>query len=272
MISSSRGTSHLFSISPYSGSTRFRYSDNNPAENDYIVDSSVNHTGHRSQNSATSLSLSQKTLFVSGPPVTLSVVSRIRNGSNMFKGAVHGAAAFATGASSPISGAIASTFHNCKGGDINSDGSSRMKYYLLVFSPSGSIIQYVLHLSAEQTSPISYGPERETDTKFVIEALQKWDVCYKRNRRDSAESFAYSDFENGESNKLFLKAMRKGTSVYPFDCSAVERQKLSADENRNFYISQSELQTHVVQTPLWSRSGVFSCTFFPFNAAFIFSV
>ncbi|CAL4973662.1 unnamed protein product [Urochloa decumbens] len=263
MISSSRGTSHLFSISPYSGSTRFRYSDNNPAENDYVVDSSsVNHTAHWSQKSAPSLSLSQKTLFVSGPPLTLSVVSRIRNGSNLFKGAVHGAAAFATGASSPISGAIASTFHNCKGADLNSDGSSRMKYFLLVFSPSGSIIQYVLHLSTEQdsgfdfpTGPISYGSERETDTKFVIEALQKWDVCHKRNRRDSAESFAYNDFENGE-NKLFQKVTKKGTSIYPFDCAAVERLKLSADENRNFYISQSELQTHVVQTPLWSRSGI----------------
>ncbi|CAL4954163.1 unnamed protein product [Urochloa decumbens] len=263
MISSSRGTSHLFSISPYSGSTRFRYSDNNPAENDYVVDSSsVNHTAHWSQKSAPSLSLSQKTLFVSGPPLTLSVVSRIRNGSNLFKGAVHGAAAFATGASSPISGAIASTFHNCKGADLNSDGSSCMKYFLLVFSPSGSIIQYVLHLSTEQdsgfdfpTGPISYGSERETDTKFVIEALQKWDVCHKRNRRDSAESFAYNDFENGE-NKLFQKVTKKGTSIYPFDCAAVERPKLSADENRNFYISQSELQTHVVQTPLWSRSGI----------------
>lgn len=269
MISSSRGTSHLFSISPYSGSTRFRYSDNNSAENDYIVDSSsVNHTAHWSQKSAPSLSLSQKTLFISGPPLTLSVVSRIRNGSNLFKGAVHGAAAFATGASSPISGAIASTFHNCKGADHNSDGSSRMKYYLLVFSPSGSIIQYVLHLSAEQDSgfdfpagPISYGSERETDTKFVIEALQKWDVCHKRNRRDSAESFAYSDFENGENNKLFQKVMKKGSSNYPFDCAAVERPKLGADENRNFFISQSELQTHVMQTPLWSRSGVFPCTF-----------
>lgn len=277
MISSSRGTSHLFSISPYSGSTRFCYSDNNPTENDYIVNSPVNHTAHWSQNS-TSLSLSQKTLFVSGPPVTLSVVSRIRNGSNLLKGAVHGAAAFATGASSPISGAIASTFHNCKGGDLNSDGISHMKYHLLVFSPSGSIIQYVLHLSAEQdsgfdfpTSPITYGSERETDTNFVIEALQKWDVCHKRNRRDSAESFAYSDFENGENNKLFQKPMKKGTSIYPFNCSGAERSKLSADENRNFYISQSELQTHVVQTPLWSRSGVFSCTFFSFNATFIFS-
>lgn len=268
MISSSRGTSHLFSVSPYSGSTRFRYSDSNPAENDYMVDASVNHTAHWSQKSAPSLSLSQKTLFVSGPPLTLSVVSRIRNGSNLFKGAVHGAAAFATGASSPISGAIASTFHNCKGDDRNSDGSSRMKYYLLVFSPSGSIIQYVLHLSTEQdsgfdfpTGPISYGSERETDTKFVIEALQKWDVCHKRNRRDSVESFAYNDFENGENNKFFQKAMKKGTSIYPFNCAAVERPKLSTDENRNFYISQSELQTHVVQTSLWSRSGVFSWSF-----------
>ncbi|TVU34857.1 hypothetical protein EJB05_16711 [Eragrostis curvula] len=255
MISSSRGTSHLFAISPYSGSTSFHYSDNNPAENNYVVDSSVKPTAHWSQHSSPSLSLNQKTLFISGPPVTLSVVSRIRNGSNMFKGAVHGAAAFATGVSSPISGAIASTFHNCKGADLSSDGSLQfMKYYLLVFSPSGSIIQYVLHRSAEQdpgfdfpSGPVSYGPERETDTKFVIEALQKWDVCHKRNRRDNAESFTYGDFENGENNKLFQRVMKKGTSIYPLD---------SADENRNFFISESELQTNVVQIPLWSRSGI----------------
>ncbi|KAL6853854.1 hypothetical protein ACP4OV_019883 [Aristida adscensionis] len=264
MISSSRGTSHLFAISPYSGSTSFRYSDNSPAETNFVVDSSIKHTANWSQNSTSSLSLNQKTLFISGPPVTLSVVSRIRNGSNMLKGAVHGAAAFATGVSSPISGAIASTFHNCKGADLSSDGSLlHMKYYLLVFSPSGSIIQYVLHLSAEQDSgfdfpsgPISYGSERETSTKFVIEALQKWDVCHKRNRRDHSENFAYNDFENGENNKLFQKVMKKGTSIYPFDCTAVERLKLSADENRNFYISQSELQTHVLPKPLWSRPGM----------------
>ncbi|GJM92906.1 hypothetical protein PR202_ga09412 [Eleusine coracana subsp. coracana] len=226
MISSSRGTSHLFAISPYSGSTSFHYSDNNSTENNYVVDSSVKSTANWSQNSAHSLSINQKTLFMSGPPVTLSVVSRIRNGSNLFKGAVHGAAALATGVSSPISGAIASAFHNCKGTDLSSDGGSHsMKYHLLVFSPSGSIIQYVLHLSAEQDSgfdfpsgPISYGSEREHDMKY--------------------------------------KVVKKGNSLYRFDHATVERPKYSADENRNFYISESELQTHVMQIPLWSRSGV----------------
>jgi hypothetical protein len=200
-------------------------------------------------------------LSLSGPPVALSVVSRIRNGSNLLKGAVHGAAAFATGVSSPISGAIASAFHNCKGG-VHADGSLPcMKYYLLVFSPSGSIIQYVLHHSAEQDSgidfpsdAISYGSQRETDTKFVIEALQKWDVCQKRNRRDTAESNFYNDYDSGENNKLFQKVVRKGNSIYPSNCPAAE--KPSADENHNYYISESELQTHVVQIPVWSRSGV----------------
>jgi hypothetical protein len=218
-------------------------------------------------------------LSVSGPPVSLSVVSRIRNGSNLLKGAVHGAAAFATGVSSPIAGAIASTFHNCKGG-VHSDGSSLcMKYYLLVFSPSGSIIQYVLHHSAEQDSgvdfpsdAVSYGSQRETDTKFVIEALQKWDVCQKRNRRDTAESNLYNDYDSGENNKLFQKVVRKGNSIYPSNSAAVERLKLSADENHKYYISESELQTHVLQIPVWSRSGVilFICSHPIPNLSFLF--
>uniref|UniRef100_A0A453FPT9 Uncharacterized protein n=1 Tax=Aegilops tauschii subsp. strangulata TaxID=200361 RepID=A0A453FPT9_AEGTS len=280
LISSSRGTSHFFAISPYSGSTSFRYSDNNLAENNYVVDSSVKHATHWSQNASPSLSLSQKMLSLSGPPVALSVVTRIRNGSNLLKGAVHGAAAFATGVSSPISGAIASTFHNCKGG-VNSDDSLLcMKYYLLVFSPSGSIIQYVLHHSAEPDSGIdypsdaTYGSQRETDTRFVIEPLQKWDVCQKRNRRDTAESNLYNDFDSGENNKIFQKVVRKGTSIYPSNGAATERLKLSADENHNYYISESELQTHVVQIPVWSRSGVllFTC-FRPIpHLSFMFSM
>lgn len=217
-------------------------------------------------------------LSLSGPPVALSVVSRIRNGSNLLKGAVHGAAAFATGVSGPISGAIASTFHNCKGG-ANSDGSLLcMKYYLLVFSPSGSIIQYVLHHSAEPDSgidypsdAITYGSQRETDTRFVIEPLQKWDVCQKKNRRDTAESNLYNDFDSGENNKLFQKVVRKGTSIYPSSCAATERLKLSADEKHNYYISESELQTHVAQIPVWSRSGVLLFICF-LNTTFVFSV
>uniref|UniRef100_A0A0D9V6L5 Uncharacterized protein n=1 Tax=Leersia perrieri TaxID=77586 RepID=A0A0D9V6L5_9ORYZ len=264
MISSSRGTSHFFAISPYCGSTSFHYNEDNLAENSYVVDSSVKHTARWSQNSTPSLSLNQKMLSVSGPPVTLSVVSRIRNGSNLLKGAVHGAAAFATGVSSPLSGAIASTFHNCKGVVKNSDGSSPyMKHHLLVFSPSGSIIQYVLHRSVEQnpgidfpSSTISYGSQRETDTRFIIEALQKWDVCHKRNRRDTAESSVYNDFDNGESNKLFQKVAKKGTSIFPSNGTAVEKLRHIGDDNHNFYISESELQTHVVPTPLWSRSGM----------------
>ncbi|KAK0602083.1 hypothetical protein LWI29_030170 [Acer saccharum] len=80
--------------------------------------------------------LPQQNLRTSGPPVTLSVVSRIRNGTNGWRGSVSGAAAAATGKVSPLSGAIASSFYNCKGNnEIYAGGnSSKTKNHLLVFS------------------------------------------------------------------------------------------------------------------------------------------
>ncbi|KAL7218091.1 hypothetical protein ACSBR2_011379 [Camellia fascicularis] len=57
--------------------------------------------------------LSQQNICASGPPVTLSVVGRIRSGNSGWRSTVSGAAATATGRMSSLSVAIASAFHNC---------------------------------------------------------------------------------------------------------------------------------------------------------------
>lgn len=267
MISSSRGTSHLFSISPHGGgsSANFHYSENSFVNNNFVVDPTAKTAIRRPQTTSSFKLSDEKSIFFSAPPVTLSVVSRIRSGNNGLKGAVRGAAAFATGFVSPIPGAIASAFHNCKGFNSLSDANSAWtKYYLLVFSPSGCIVQYVLHQNTEFSdfsglSAVSNGSSKETDTKFVVEALQKWDVCHKRSRRDRVESVdIYGDHGNGESTKLFQKGVKKGTSVYPSDSAFDAKAKPSAEENHHSYISEIELQMHAVRIPLWSRSGVLS--------------
>ncbi|KAJ6842385.1 autophagy-related protein 18f-like isoform X1 [Iris pallida] len=229
MISSSRGTSHLYTIPPSGGSASVQY-----------VDVTA--------------------------PTTLSVVGRIKNG-NGWKGAVTGAAAAATGRVGPLSGAIASAFLNCKGSSYYPDISSlRTKYYLLVFSPSGCIIQYMLRQSTGEDSgtdlsglrAVSSGLPQESDPGFIVEALQKWDICHRRNRRDRVDCVdVYGEHGNGESTKHFQKGIKKGTSVYPTRSGSDTKVKPSPEENHHMYISEVELQMHSAQIPIWMKSEIY---------------
>lgn len=250
MISSSRGTSHLFSVSD--ANLKVDMSGSNDAS---II------KPHSSK-------IDIHSLNPLGNPITLSAASRIRN-SNGWKNTVTGAAAAATGRVSPLSGAIASVFHNCKGSGLYPDmNSSRTKYYLLVFSPTGSVVQYVLkHSSGEEAfahlsrlSTVSNGVLQESDSQLVVEALQKWDICYKKNRRDRGDfGDVYTDHENGESSKLLQKGTRKGTSIYPADSSFDTKVKhtSSSDENHHMYISEVELQMHAAKAPLWAKPEMY---------------
>ncbi|KAJ6797069.1 autophagy-related protein 18f-like isoform X1 [Iris pallida] len=227
MISSSRGTSHLFTIPPSGGAAS-------------VVDVAA--------------------------PTTLSVVGRIKNG-NGWKDAVTGAAAAATGRVSPLSGAIASTFHNCKGSSLYQDFNSlSTKYYLLVFSPSGCIIQYVLGQSTTEDSGndlsgLSAIPSvfpQESDPRFVVEALQKWDICHRRNRRDRVDCVdVYGEHGNGENTKHFQKGIKKGTSVYPTCTGSDTQSKSGPEENHHMYISEIELQMHSPQVPIWMKPEIY---------------
>ncbi|CAA6674447.1 unnamed protein product [Spirodela intermedia] len=211
MISSSRGTSHLFAIPPSESAT----------------DPGVSGTGGLGPLARTAApypNSSGRSL-----PVTLSVVSRIRNGSNWWRSAVNGAAAAATGRISPFSGAIASAFHNCSG-----------NHHLLVFSPSGCVVQYVLHGI--------YEPTQGSGAVLVVEATQKWDICHKQNRRDRGDNVdIYGDHGSGGSAKPVHKVMRKGAGE-------AAKPVLAAEERQHLYISEVELCTHAAKTPLWVKS------------------
>lgn len=260
MISSSRGTSHLFAISPFGGTPNRQFNDFKHGNNGYGSDmTSKGAVSYPSKGC-------QPSFCASGSPVTLSVVSRIKNGSNGWKGAVTGAAAAATGRVNPLSGAIASAFHYCKRSSHYADiRSSRTKYNLLVFSPSGSIIQYALRESNGEDSgldmsginTISHVPVPETDAGFVVEALQKWDVCHKRNRRDRGDAFdVYGEHGNGENIKFLQKGLRKGNTVYPANSGTDTRVKPITEENHHLYISEAELQMHSPFIPLWAKSEI----------------
>ncbi|XP_009358092.2 autophagy-related protein 18f [Pyrus x bretschneideri] len=257
MVSSSRGTSHLFAINPWGGSVNLPTADAGFTTKStglgVTTRSSVRWPGLQTPN--------QQSLCSAGPPVTLSVVSRIRNGNNSWRGTVTGAAAAATGKMSSLSGAVASSFHNCKGNAYYLDhNSSKAKYHLLVFSPSGSMIQYALRISngldltAVAGLNTAYESGQEGDTKLVVEAIRKWNVCQKQNRRERDDtSDIYGENVNFDNNKIYPEGKKKGNTIYPEACITFPKAKISSEEKHQLYISEAELQMHEARSPVWAK-------------------
>lgn len=246
MISSSRGTNHLFGINPRGGSVSYDYGD---------ASFTRGHSG----------STNQPTICSLGPPVTLSVVSRIRNGSNGWRGAVTGAAAAATGRMGSLSGAITSTFHNCKGHNnyLSPENCSlKTKYHLLVFSPSGCMIQYELRPAREHDPTIlasgltmGYEPGTECDGNgtLVVEAVQKWSIFHKNMRRERDDNIdIYGENGTSDSNKIYPEIIEAFNNPERKD----GKTSMNNLEKHHLYISEAELQMHGAQMPLWAQPEV----------------
>ncbi|KAK6934390.1 BCAS3 domain [Dillenia turbinata] len=262
MISSSRGTNHLFAISPSGGSVNLQSTDGGfPLKNGgfdgkpavrWPPTSGLQMHNHQS-------------LSASGPPVTLSVVSRIRSGSNGWRGTVTGAAAAATGRVSSLSGAIASSFYMCKGNDLHAGTNSlKAKYHLLVFSPPGCVIQYALRISPGLDSvavsglTAAYDTGPEIDSRLVVEAIQKWNICQKQNRREREDnSDIYGENGNTDSGKVYPEEIKMGNGIPASARGVVTKSKIIPEERHHLYISEAELQMHQTQVPLWAKSQIY---------------
>ncbi|XP_065862256.1 autophagy-related protein 18f isoform X2 [Euphorbia lathyris] len=263
MISSSRGTSHLFAINPFGGTVNFQTLDASYT----TKNSGLGVMTKSAVDWPPSLSFpmhNQQNLCAPGPPVTLSVVSRIRNGNNGWRSTVTGAAAAATGRSNSLSGAIASSFHNCKGNNNSYvDGSTfKTKSHLLVFSPSGCMIQYVLRVLGAMDSiavlpGAGYESVSESDGRLVVEAIQKWNICQKHNRRDRDDNVDIYGENGNLDNKIYPEGKKKGNSVFPEGMGEARKAKISPEENHHLYISEAELQMHQPHIPLLAKPEIY---------------
>ncbi|KAL6975320.1 hypothetical protein U1Q18_024115 [Sarracenia purpurea var. burkii] len=265
MISSSRGTSHLFAISPLGGSVNFQSPDPCFTGKNGGLGVLTKPAVRWPPNTGSQV-LNQKNLYASCPPVTLSVVSRIRSGNNGWRSTVSGAAAAATGRMSSLSGAIASTFHNCKGNDLHEATSSlkAASYHLLVFSPSGCVIQYALRASsglefaAVASGLGSYDPATGSDARLVVEAIQKWNICQKQNRREREDNIdIYGENGNLDSGKIFPEGIEKENSGHPEVRGSIAKPKISLEERTHLFISEAELQMHQPRIPLWAKPEIY---------------
>ncbi|KAH0707786.1 hypothetical protein KY285_011178 [Solanum tuberosum] len=266
MITSSRGTSHLFTI-PSSGTVNFQSSDaflTGRSNGSSVLEKPAVHCTSNSKIPV----LNQHNICESGPPVTLSAVGRIRSGGNGWRNTVTGAAAAATGRTISFSGSIASAFHHCNSTSQYADsGLLKANHRLFVFSSPGCMTQYALHMCSELDSVATVPAmgstyEADLETKLVVEAIQKWNIFQKQNykeRDDNAD--IYGEFGCSDSSKVFPEGITKGNSLSSETRNTFTKEKIRSEIGHHIYISEAELQMHKPHNQVWAKPEVFFRSF-----------
>eukprot|EP00250_Pteridium_aquilinum_P016004 c22885_g1_i1 orf=754-3780(+) len=255
VVSSSRGTSHLFSISPYGGTA-------GPT-----VDMGVGAvTPMRLLPWWCSMGPLKSTQQASSPPpptVSSSVVSRIKNGNAGWRGTVSGAAAAASGRYSSSLGAVAVFFHDGRGHKLDTEAKhSSLKEQLWALSPSGHLIRYAVHLSTvtegyqDSISPAESSKEA-VDVRVVVEPLQRWDVSRKPNHVEREEKIDSSSSHDVIHEGVGSSSKASGTcSGSCFDNGTLCREETIPEEMHRLFLSKAEVHMHHFRPPLWAKPQI----------------
>ncbi|XP_073104437.1 autophagy-related protein 18g isoform X2 [Elaeis guineensis] len=264
-IVSSRGTCHIFVLSPFGGDASLQLQ--NPHSDGPIL------TPHLTLPWwSTSLCTTDQQFHPPPPPppppVTLSVVSRIKNGSSGWLNTVSNVAASASGKISIPSGAIAAVFHNSVHHDslpITSKANSLE--HLLVYSPSGHVIQHeLLPSSAESfvgSSRVGSGSLlqlQDEELHVNAEPVQWWDVCRRSNwpeREENILRIVFNNHQNAETimdtsdceDEETLCSMSSANSI-------AGKESVKSHERPNWYLSNAEVQISCGSIPIWQTSKV----------------
>ncbi|KAI7737700.1 hypothetical protein M8C21_011872 [Ambrosia artemisiifolia] len=136
----------------------------------------------------------------------------------------------------------------------------------LCFDPSGTLLvtasvhghnfNYALRLSPEiDTAYESLSPD--IDSKLIVEPIQKWNICSKQNRKDREENVdIYGENGHTDNRKVFPERTENGNSDYFDRMSKIKKENANLEGKNHVYISEVELHTNQLQTPLWARAQI----------------
>ncbi|XP_071701720.1 autophagy-related protein 18h-like [Rutidosis leptorrhynchoides] len=239
-IVSSRGTCHIFLLSPFGGETSIQL--HNSKVNRRALSAFVTVPWWFTSSFTKDQSLSPP------PPaaITLSVVSRIKNVNW-----INTVSSVASGKTSVPPGAIAATFHSsCRNSEpavLNADTLE----HLLVYTPSGYVIQYELlpSIGDQGESSLRMGnasqaqaQAQDEEMRVKVDPLQWWDVC---RRTDWPEK---EEFIGGAGPN------RHGLPETVFTNSDDDDTK--HQERSRWYLSHAEVQIRSGRVPVWQNSKV----------------
>ncbi|CAN1838190.1 Autophagy-related protein 18h, partial [Linum perenne] len=261
-IISSRGTCHVFALSPFGGENVLQVQNSDIDGPVLLPVSSLPWWSELSFQSTKTLSLSESP---PPPPVTLSVVARIKSNHSGWLNTVSSAASSVSGKASIPSGAVAAVFHNCVPQDSHLKKSNALEH-LLAYTPCGHVVQYKLVSSvgaepSEGTPRIGLGSSVQTpsdeELRVKTESIQWWDVCRRtdwQEREELVPGLAHSSHEKAE--------VVMDTSYCEEDNETGNNVRSNMDlvkshEQSRLYLANAEVQISPWRTPLWLKSKVY---------------
>ncbi len=275
-VSSSRGTNHLFAISPFGGVVGPHTHGTVPADG-LIGPTLIPAPAFPWWSSTAPVRVNQQALHPPPPAINLNAVSRIKNGNSGWRRTVTNAAVAAAGRPNALAGAVAAVFH--AGGRVGVDSeieTGSLKEQLWILCPTGHLLRYVLHPTAGDeggysngsTQTASVGAPGSTglsqDLKVIVEPLERWDVCRRPNwveREERIESEVAFHEEVGYAGDAKSAGMLSlGGSPW-----MLGKEAMTIEEMQCWFMSNAEVQMHQARPlPIWAKAKVcnyFACLF-----------
>lgn len=249
-IISSKGTCHIFVLSPFGGETvlKIHNQDTGGPVLLPIIPLPWWFTPHFT------VTQQQQLCHTPQPPAFLSVVSRIKNINAGWLNTVSNAASSAAGKVSVPSGAVSAVFHSSVPPDShNTYTKVHAMEHLLIYTPSGHLIQYNLlpSLMAEPNETVQ-GPSpqiQEEDLRVKVEPVQWWDVCRRYDWLEREVHISGSTPGGLEADEMIL------------DVSNSENYSVGNDDsiklNQDCHFSNAEVHISSGRIPIWQKSEVF---------------
>ncbi|EOA39592.1 hypothetical protein CARUB_v10008219mg [Capsella rubella] len=262
-IISSKGTCHIFVLNPSGSDAMFQ-----PCEGE-----------EPARLPALSLpwwftqSLSNNQHSLPPPPaVTLSVVSRIKYSSFGWLNTVSNAATTAGGKVFVPSGAVAAVFHKSITHDLQQNPRTNSLEHILVYTPSGHVVQHELLPSVRTESPengsrlqrTSHVQVQEDDLRVKVEPIQWWDVCRRSDWLETEERLPKSITEK----QYKLETVSKNLTSHEDACLSLDINNHFGEDNymqscsekppeRSYcYLSNFEVKVTSGMLPVWQNSKI----------------
>ncbi|KGN45405.2 hypothetical protein Csa_016118 [Cucumis sativus] len=270
-IVSSKGTCHVFLLSPFGGEAGLRILNSQGEEPCVLPVLTLPWW------STSSLIINQQS-FPPPPPVTLSVVSRIKYSSFGWLNTVNNSAG--AGKGFVPSGAVAAIFHNTLSHNIQHVNSKPNSLeHLLVYTPSGHVVQHELlpsfgaepSLHSSRTESSSVLHMQEDDLKLKVEPIQWWDACRRSDYSERGECIHDSTSDGQDiaktnaiqnertdtekTHELDFQEMNDGSSAD--EILRVRGQSGITHEQSHWFLSNAEVQLSSGRLPIWQNSKIY---------------
>ncbi|KAJ1262836.1 hypothetical protein BS78_09G140400 [Paspalum vaginatum] len=261
-IVSSRGTCHIFTLSPFGGDASLQ------PQNSHSDGPPLAPSQSRPWWSKPSF-LTDQQLHQVPSTVTNSVVSRIKNSTSGWLNTVSNVAASASGKLSVPSGAVTAVFHNSiYQGSLPVPSKANALEHLLVYSPSGHVIQHeLLPSSGFESSGISPRVGSGTNLQLqddemhvTAEPIQWWDVCRRTNWPERGENIANIALYNQRNSMMSMDASDCEDSEHSDSMTSNDgisgKEVMRVREKSSWYLSNAEVQINSWRIPIWQKSKI----------------